>query len=173
MWMDICVRRCDKTTTAPTLHINGDWDMAWIMAATIILLVNWSFNRAFIEARWLHGTVSISSNNIQWNRIMNWEQRLTNFMVSTPSLSHKYALYCRIIGRFLWLMDGCILKDTLLWNADRWKLATRLYSEKSKYFDNGLYHSKAGYLKIGNEDVFSLSHWNGLENGNDLWRYSL
>ena len=125
------------------------------MAATYHFTSKAVVQQAFIEARWLHGTVSIGSKQypmeLKNNELSSGSQTLGINARPVPQVRIALPDYWTIPLTRGWLhLKGHVAFGMLTdenWQHD-------FTQKKSKYFDNGLYHSKAGYLKIGNEDVF-------------------
>lgn len=108
--------------------------------------------QAYAEGRWKHGTLTIGSKN--------WPMELKNNNLSSGSQTH--GINARPVPQIrLALADYWTLPFGKQWlhfkghiaygwmTDDNWQHSfTR---KQSKYADDVLYHSKAGYLKIGNK----------------------
>jgi len=121
--------------------------------------------QAFAELRWLHGVLSVGSKQ--------YPMELKNQTLSTGS--QTLGINARPVPQVrLALPDYWILPFGRGWLRIKGHVAYGKMTDQnwqhdftqqqSKYADNVLYHSKAGYLKIGNEDRFyPLSLEMGLE----------
>ena len=135
----------------------------------LVAPVNYSSNaivqQAFVEARWLHGTLSVGSKEypmeLRNNRLSSGAQTLGINSRPVPQVRLALTDYWTIpaLGRWFQL-KGHIAYGKL--TDDNWQ--TDFTQRKSKFSENQLYHSKAGYLRIGkDEDYYPLSLELGLE----------
>lgn len=121
--------------------------------------------QAFVELRWLHGTLSVGSKEypmeLKSNTLSSGSQALGINARPVPQVRLALPEYWVLPFANGWLrLKGHIAYGKM--TDDNWQHDFTNY--KSKYAENVLYHSKAGYLKIGNEDVFfPLSLELGLE----------
>ena len=121
--------------------------------------------QAFVEGRWLHGTLSIGSKEypmeLKNNRLSSGSQALGINARPVPQVRLALPEYWTLP-----IFNGWFhLKGHIAYGKttdDNWQ--KDFTHQTSKYTENVLYHSKAGYLKIGNADVFfPLSVEMGLE----------
>ena len=121
--------------------------------------------QAFVEARWLHGVLSVGAKE--------YPMQLKNATLSTGSqtlgINARPVPQVRLALPEYWtipiLHNWLHIKGHIAYGKmtdDNWQ--HDFTHRQSKYADDVLYHSKAGYLKIGNEDTFCpLSLELGLE----------
>lgn len=121
--------------------------------------------QAFVEGRWLHGTLSIGSKEypmeLKNNQLSSGSQTFGINARPIPQVRIALADYWRlpILNGWLHLKGHIAYGKT---TDDGWQKDFTL--QKSHYTEGVLYHSKAGYLKIGNEErFFPLSVEMGLE----------
>lgn len=121
--------------------------------------------QAFVEARWLHGALSVGSKE--------YAMQLKNNALSSGA--QTLGINARPIPQIrLWLPNYYTLPFANGWlhlkghvaygktTDDNWQHT--FTQQQHKYADDVLYHSKAGYLKIGNQERFCpLSVELGLE----------
>ena len=121
--------------------------------------------QAFVEARWLHGVLSAGAKE--------WPMELKNQALSSgsqtlginarpvPQVRLALPEYWQLPFGHGWLhLKGHIAYGMM--TDDGWQHS--FTNKQSKYADRVLYHSKAGYLKIGNEySTFPISLELGLE----------
>ena len=111
--------------------------------------------QAFVEARWLHGVLTIGSKEfpleLKNNRLSSGSQTLGINARPVPQVRLALPEYWVLpFGREWLRMKGHIAFGRMTdynWQCD-------FTQQKSKYTDGVLYHSKAGYLMIGNPDRF-------------------
>ncbi len=121
--------------------------------------------QAFVEARWLHGVLSVGSKEypmeLKNNSLSTGSQALGINARPVPQVRLAFPDYVRLPFSNGWLhIKGHISYGMM--TDDNWQ--HEFTQCKSKYADRLLYHSKAGFLKIGNEDSFTpLSVELGLE----------
>lgn len=124
-----------------------------------VLPVNYTsktiLQQAFAEVRWLHGVVSVGakehSMELKNNQLSSGSQTLGINARPVPQVRIALPEYWTVPFTRGWLhLKGHIAYGKM--TDDNWQ--HDFTGRKSKYADNVLYHSKAGYLKIGNEDVF-------------------
>lgn len=116
---------------------------------------NFIVQQAYVEGRWLHGTLTIGSKEQPMQLKNRWlsSGSQTHGINARPVPQVRVALpdYWTIPLTRGWLhikghMAFGILTDNN-WESD-------FTNRQSKYSKNVLYHSKAGYLKIGNTERF-------------------
>jgi len=121
--------------------------------------------QAFVEGRWLHGMLSVGSKEypmeLKNNRLSSGSQTLGINARPVPQVRLALGDYWTLPILHGWIhMKGHLAYGKT--TDDKWQKTFTNMS--SKYTENVLYHSKAGYLKIGNEEVFfPLSVEMGLE----------
>lgn len=121
--------------------------------------------QAFVEGRWLHGVLSIGAKEypmeLKNQRLSSGSQTLGINARPVPQVRLALPKYWTLPFLHGWLqMKGHIAYG--LMTDDNWQHA--FTHRQSKYADHLLYHSKAGYLRIGNEGAFCpLSVELGLE----------
>ena len=121
--------------------------------------------QAFVEGRWLHGTLSIGSKEypmeLKNNQLSSGSQTFGINARPIPQVRIALADYWRlpILNGWLHLKGHIAYGKT---TDDEWQ--KDFTHQTSHYTEGVLYHSKAGYLKIGNEErFFPLSVEMGLE----------
>lgn len=121
--------------------------------------------QAFVEARWLHGVLTAGAKQypmeLKNQTLSSGSQTLGINARPVPQVRLALPEYWTIPILHHWLhIKGHIAYGMM--TDDNWQ--HEFTQRKSKYADHILYHSKAGYLKIGNEDAFCpLSLEVGLE----------
>lgn len=117
---------------------------------------NFVVQQAFLEGRWLNGVVTVGSKQypmeLKNNNLSSGSQTLGINARPVPQLRLAVPEYMALPFTNGWLhfkghMAYGIMTD------DNWQ--HDFTKKKHKYAENVLYHSKAGFLKIGNENVFS------------------
>lgn len=111
--------------------------------------------QAFVEARWLHGVLTIGSKEfpleLKNNRLSSGSQTLGINARPVPQVRLALPEYWVLpFGREWLRMKGHIAFGKM--TDDNWQHS--FVSKTEKYADDVLYHSKAGYLMIGNPDRF-------------------
>ncbi len=125
------------------------------LAAPYNFTSNFVVQQAFVEGRWLHGAISIGSKE--------WPMELKNNFLSSGSqtlgINARPVPQVRLALPEYWTLPfahGWIhLKGHIAYGRmtdDGWQ--HDVTSKESRYADDVLYHSKAAYLKIGNEEKF-------------------
>ena len=113
--------------------------------------------QVFVEGRWLRGTLTVGAKEyameLKNNRLSAGSQTLGVNARPVPQVRLALPEYWTIpaLGRWLHL-KGHIAYGKM--TDDGWQ--RRFTGGKSKYTADALYHSKAGYLKIGSEEDRSL-----------------
>ncbi len=121
--------------------------------------------QTFVEGRWLHGALSIGSKEylmeLKNNELSSGSQTLGRNARPVPQVRLALPEYWIVPYTKGWIRikgHGAFGKMT----DDNWQ--HEFTDRKTKYADNVLYHSKAGYLMIGNpERYYPLSVELGLE----------
>ena len=135
------------------------------IAVPVSYTSNFVVQQAFVEARWLHGVLSVGAKE--------WPMELKNQSLSSgsqtlginarpvPQVRLALPEYWQLPFGHGWLhLKGHIAYGMM--TDDKWQHS--FTGKRSKFADNVLYHSKAGYLKIGNEySTFPFSFELGLE----------
>ena len=131
--------------------------------------VNYTSNlvvqQAFAEARWLHGVLSVGAKEypmeLKSQTLSSGSQTLGVNARPVPQVRIALPEYWTIPWTKRWLhLKGHVAYGMM--TDDGWQ--HDFTNKQQKYADHVLYHSKAGYLKIGNEDsFFPLSLELGLE----------
>lgn len=135
------------------------------VAAPLHYTSNVVVQQAYVEARWLHGVLTAGAKE--------WPMQLKNQILSSgsqtlginarpvPQVRIALPEYWQLpFGRGWLHIKGHIAYGMMTDDAWQHDFTRR----QSKYADHVLYHSKAGYLKIGNEySTFPLSFELGLE----------
>ena len=111
--------------------------------------------QAFVEGRWLHGVITVGSKEypmeLKNNLLSSGSQTLGINARPIPQVRIALPEYWTLPFAKGWLhLKGHIAYGRM--TDDRWQ--HEFTNRKNKYADDVLFHSKAGYLKIGNEDVF-------------------
>ena len=121
--------------------------------------------QAYAEARWLHGTLTVGAKQypmeLKNQQLSSGSQTLGINARPVPQVRLALPDYWTLPFANGWLhLKGHIAYGKM--TDDNWQ--HDFTRKQSRYTDGVLYHSKAGYLKIGNEEVFfSLSVEIGLE----------
>lgn len=135
------------------------------VAAPIHYTSNVVVQQAFVEARWLHGVLSIGAKEypmeLKNQTLSSGSQTLGINARPVPQVRLALPEYWTLPFAHHWLaIKGHIAYGKMTdenWQHD-------FTQRQSKYADGMLYHSKAGYLRIGNEgSFFPLSVELGLE----------
>lgn len=135
------------------------------LAAAYNFTSSFVVQQAFVEGRWLHGTLSVGSKQypmeLKNNSLSSGSQTLGINARPVPQVRIALPEYWTVPLTNGWLhLKGHIAYGRM--TDDNWQ--HDFTSRKSKYSDNVLYHSKAGYLKIGKDNSFgSFSLELGLE----------
>lgn len=111
--------------------------------------------QAFVEGRWLHGVVSVGAKEwpmeLKNNRLSTGSQTLGINARPVPQVRLALPQYWTIPALGRWFhIKGHIAYGKM--TDDNWQ--HDFTGQKSKYADGVLYHSKAGFLKIGSDDRF-------------------
>ena len=122
--------------------------------------VNYTSNvviqQAYVEGRWWHGSLTIGAKE----QPMELKNMSLSTGAQTLGINARPVPQVRIALPEYWTLpfaNGWLhLKGHIAYGMmtdDSWQHG--FTNKNSKYSDKVLYHSKAGYLKIGNEEVFS------------------
>ncbi|PIK21005.1 hypothetical protein CTI18_06555 [Prevotella intermedia] len=111
--------------------------------------------QAYIEGRWHHGTLTIGAKEqpmeLKNNSLSSGSQTLGINARPVPQVRLALPDYWTLPFANGWLhLKGHIAYGKM--TDDNWQ--HDFTKKQNKYADNVLYHSKAGYLKLGNEEVF-------------------
>lgn len=136
-------------------------DMAAAMNYTSDVVVQ----QAYVEARWLHGVLTVGAKEypmeLKNQKLSSGSQTLGINARPVPQVRLALPQYWQLPIGGGWLhLKGHVAYGMM--TDDSWQ--HEFTGKQSKYADNLLYHSKAGYLKIGNEySNFPISVELGLE----------
>ena len=133
----------------------------WGLGYGVDLAVPYNFTshfvvqQAFVEGRWLHGVLTVGSKEypmeLKNNSLSSGSQALGINARPVPQVRLALPEYWTLPFANGWLhLKGHIAYGMMTdygWQHD-------FTNRRNKYSDNVLYHSKAGYLKIGNENFF-------------------
>ena len=126
---------------------------------------NFVIQQAFVEARWLHGVLSVGSKEypmeLKNQTLSSGSQTLGINARPVPQVRIALPEYWTIPILNRWLqIKGHIAYGMM--TDQRWQHS--FTNRQHRFADNVLYHSKAGYLRIGNDNLyFPLSIELGLE----------
>ena len=110
--------------------------------------------QAFVQGRWLHGTLTVGSKempmNLKNNSLSSGSQTFGKNARPIPQVRLALEDYWTIPLTGGWLqLRGHVAYGVLTDNS--WQ--KDFTSRKSKYVTNTLYHSKSGFIRIGKEDA--------------------
>lgn len=125
---------------------------------------NFVVQQAYVEGRWLHGVLSVGSKEypmeLKNNALSSGSQTLGINARPVPQVRLALPEYWKVPLTRGWLsLKGHVAYGMM--TDDSWQ--HDFTAKKSKYSDHVLYHSKAGYLKIGKESSCPFSIELGLE----------
>lgn len=108
--------------------------------------------QAYIEGRWLHGTLTVGAKevpmNLKDNSLSSGSQTFGKNARPIPQVRLALADYWTVPLTKGWLhLKGHLAYGMLTDNSWQHDFTAR----SSKYVDNTLYHSKAGFIRIGKE----------------------
>ena len=111
--------------------------------------------QAYVEGRWLHGSLMIGAKEIPMelknNSLSSGAQTLGKNARPVPQVRLALHDYWAIPGTKGWLkLKGHIAYGKM--TDDNWQ--HDFTGKQTNYADDVLFHSKAGYLKIGNEERY-------------------
>jgi hypothetical protein len=123
------------------------------MAATYNFTSSIVVQQAFAEARWLHGTLTIGSKEypmeLKNQKLSSGSQTFGINARPVPQIRIAIPDYWTVPLTRGWLhLKGHVAYGKM--TDDNWQHS--FTNKKTKYADDVLYHSKAGYLKIGKDD---------------------
>ncbi len=151
--------------------INNDSEKKWSYGYGIDLAVPFNYTSKFIvqqayaEGRWLHGTLSVGSKqremNLKNNTLSSGSQTLGINARPVPQVRLSLEDYWQVPLTNGWLqLKGHIAYGMLTDNS--WQ--HDFTQKNSRYAENTLYHSKAGFLRIGKDPyMYPFSIELGLE----------
>ena len=155
----------DKTNgyirTAVYRSLSADNERKWGLGYGVDVAVPLNYTshfvvqQAYVEGRWLHGTLTIGAKEqpmeLKNNSLSSGSQTLGINARPVPQVRLALSDYWTLPFGKGWLhLKGHIAYGKM--TDDNWQ--HDFTKRQSKYADNVLYHSKAGYLKLGNEEVF-------------------
>lgn len=112
--------------------------------------------QAFVELRWHHGVLTVGAKEypmeLKNNELSSGSQTFGKNARPVPQVRIALPDYWKIPLAKGWLH----LKGHLAYGKmtdDKWQ--HEFTGQQTKYADNVFYHSKSGFLKIGNPDIFS------------------
>lgn len=111
--------------------------------------------QAFVEARWLHATLTVGAKQypmeLKNQTLSSGSQTLGINARPVPQVRLAIPQYWTIPILHGWLQfKGHVAYGKM--TDDNWQ--HEFTQRKTRYADDVLYHSKAGYLRIGNENLF-------------------
>lgn len=116
---------------------------------------NFVVQQAFVDVRWMHGLLTVGSKEypleLKNNALSSGSQTLGINARPVPQVRIALPDYWTLPFGNGWLH----LKGHIAYGAmtdDKWQHS--FTGRRSKYADNVLFHSKSGYIKIGNEKMF-------------------
>lgn len=126
------------------------------IAAPLNYTSNFVVQQAYIEGRWLHGALTIGAKEqpmeLKNNLLSTGSQTLGINARPVPQVRLSLPNYWTLpFGNGWFHFKGHLAYGKMTdqnWQHD-------FTNKQSKYADDVLYHSKSGFLKIGNEEVFS------------------
>lgn len=145
-----------------------DKKLDWGFCADIVVPVNYTskfvIQQAYVEGRWMYGTLSIGGKqremNLKNSRLSSGSQTLGISARPVPQVRLALEDYWSIPFTKDWLqVKGHVAFG--MQTDEGWQ--HEFTDKKTRYSDNVLYHSKAGFLKIGRDGAFPLSVEMGLE----------
>ena len=142
--------------------LSTDEDRKWGIGYGLDVAVPFNYTSKFIvqqayaEVRWLHGALTVGAKewpmNLKNNELSSGSQTLGKNARPVPEVRLSLADYWTIPFTKGWLhLKGHIAYGRM--TDDNWQHS--FTNRQSKYADKVLYHSKSGFLKIGNPSIFS------------------
>lgn len=142
-----------------------DWGFGADIAVPVNYTSNFVIQQAYVEGRWLHGTLSVGSKqrdmNLKNSRLSSGSQTLGINARPVPQVRLSLEDYWTVpfTGNLLHIKGhiayGMQTDDS--WQHD-------FTAKRSRYADHVLYHTKAGFLRIGKDPyMYPLSLELGLE----------
>ena len=151
------------------MELHNDKKLDWGFGADVAVPFNYTSNfviqQAYIEGRWLHGTLSIGSKqremNLKNSRLSSGSQTLGINARPVPEVRLALPDYWTVPLTGGWLqLRGHIAYGMM--TDDSWQ--HDVTAKRNRYADHVLYHSKAGFLRIGKDSyMYPLSLELGLE----------
>ena len=142
-----------------------DWSFCADVAVPVNYTSNFVIQQAYLEGRWLHGTLSVGSKergmNLKNSRLSSGSQTLGINARPVPQVRLALEDYWTVPLTNGWLqLRGHIAYG--MQTDDSWQ--HDMTQRKTRYADHVLYHSKAGFLRIGKDPfMYPLSLEVGLE----------
>lgn len=133
------------------------WDLGYgiDVAGAFHYTSNIVIQQMYAEGRWLKGVLTVGSKEwemeLKNNELSSGSQTLGKNARPIPQVRIALPEYWDIPGTNGWLK----LKGHIAYGKttdDNWQ--KDFTHQQSKYTENTLFHSKAGYIKIGNEDLY-------------------
>ena len=155
----------DKTNgyirTAVYRSLSADNERKWGLGYGVDVVVPLNYTshfvvqQAYVEGRWLHGTLTVGAKEqpmeLKNNSLSSGSQTLGINARPVPQVRLALSDYWTLPFGKGWLhLKGHIAYGKM--TDDNWQ--HDFTNKQSKYADDVLYHSKAGYLKLGNDEVF-------------------
>lgn len=145
------VMRSLKTDSARRWGVGYGLDLAVPYNYTSNVVVQ----QAFMEGRWLHGVLTIGSKEypmeLKNNRLSSGSQSLGINARPVPQVRISMPEYWALPFTNGWVhFKGHLAYGKM--TDDNWQ--QDFTQKKNKYTEDVLFHSKAGYLKIGNDNMF-------------------
>lgn len=147
----------------------GSKKLDWGFGADIAVPVNYTSNfiiqQAYVEGRWLHGSLTLGSKqqelNLKNSRLSSGSQTLGINARPVPQVRLALEDYWTVPLTRGWLqLKGHIAYGMM--TDDSWQ--HDFTAKQHRYADHVLYHSKAGFLRIGKDPyMYPLSLELGLE----------
>lgn len=142
--------------------LNTDEGRKWGLGYGLDLVAPFNYTskvviqQAYVEGRWLHGVLSVGAKEypmeLKNNELSTGSQTLGINARPVPQVRLALKDYWTIPHTKGWLhLKGHIAYGKM--TDENWQHDFTM--KQSKYADGVLYHSKAGYLKLGNREVFS------------------
>lgn len=143
------------------------WDYSY--GVDVAVPYNYTSNlvvqQAFVEGRWLYGTLTVGSKqqplNLKNGRLSSGSQTLGINARPVPQVRLALEDYWKVPGTRGWLqLKGHIAYG--MFTDDSWQ--HDFTNRQTRYTDHVLYHSKAGFIRIGNDPyMYPFSIELGLE----------
>lgn len=136
---------------------NRKWGLGYglDMAVPVNYTSNVVVQQAYIEGRWLHGALSLGAKEypieLKNNELSSGSQTLGKNARPVPQARLSLPEYWTIPLTRGWLqLKGHVAYGKL--TDDNWQ--RDFTGRETKYTEDVLYHSKAGYLRIGNKEMY-------------------
>lgn len=139
--------------------ITNDSTRRWGLGYTLDMAAAYNFTssiivqQAFVEARWLHGLLTVGSKEypmeLKNQKLSSGSQTLGINARPVPQVRIALPEYWTVPLTRGWMqLKGHIAYGRM--TDDNWQHS--FTNKETKYADNVLYHSKAGYIKFGKDD---------------------